>query len=250
MPLEHDEGWTIPFDAPYYPRLPAVYRNVKFQLVLFSAPPDAIRRFLPAPLEPWPEGDCVAAGLEVPFSTAYGAFEEAFLLLPCRFRGTSGYYCSHVLHNGPAGIAAGREIYGTPKLFANVAVARSGRAMTTEASLGGTAVLRVSSVTDAEVPAAEIPRLAPSWRLKLIPRADGPGPALKQLIDCSGAVRDQSVHFAGRGRGTVRLGASPELDLTPLGPIGCRAAYYFETSYSEHYAEIAYDFLTERPNPS
>ena len=108
MTLEHDEGWTIPFDAPYYPRLPAVYRNVKFQLVLFGAPPDAIRRFLPAPLEPWPEGDCVAAGLEVPFSTAYGAFEEAFVLLPCRFRGQTGYYCSHVQHNGPAGIAAGR----------------------------------------------------------------------------------------------------------------------------------------------
>ena len=53
----------------------------------------------------------MAAGLEVPFSTAYGAFEEAFVLLPCRFRGQTGYYCSHVLHNGPAGIAAGREAW-------------------------------------------------------------------------------------------------------------------------------------------
>jgi acetoacetate decarboxylase len=243
----HDD-WTIPIDAPFYPRLPAVYRNVKCQLVLWSAVPEAVARFLPEPLEPWPEGRCAAAGLEVPFSSSYGPFEEAFLLLACRFRNQPGYYCSHVFHNGPAGIAAGREIYGTPKLYARIAVTRSGRAMTTEAALDGVPVMRVTTVTDAEVPAPDLPALVPSWRLKLIPRADGPGPALKQLIDCGGTTRDQVVHFAGRGRGTVWFGATPTADLTPLAPVAQSEAFYFETSYSEHWGQIAYDFL--KPSPS
>ena len=121
----HDD-WTTPIDTPFYPRLPAVYRNVKCQLVLWNAAPGAVAPFLPEPLEPWPEGKCAAAGLEVPFSSSYGSFEEAFLVLACRFRDRPGYYCSHVFHNGPAGIAAGREIYGTPKLYARIAVTRSG----------------------------------------------------------------------------------------------------------------------------
>ena len=224
--------WSLAVEEQFYLVLPLVIRRLRREAV-----PVLAVACLAIP--PVLRGLLQGVGTHAPF-----------VLLPCRFRGQTGYYCSHVLHNGPAGIAAGREIYGTPKLFATVAVARSGRAMTTEASLGGTPVLRVSSVTDAEVPAAELPALAPSWRLKLIPRADGPGPALKQLIDCSGALRDPSVHFAGRGSGTVRFGASPELDLTPLGPIACRGAFYFEMSYAEHYAAIAYDFLAERPNPS
>src|SRR5262245_22278321 len=241
--MTNHADWTTPIDTPFFPQLPAVYRNVKCQLVLWKAAPEAVAPFLPESLEPWPEGKCAAAGLEVPFCSSYGAFEEAFLVLPCRFRNHPGYYCSHVFHNGPAGIAAGREIYGTPKLYARIAVTQSERAMTTEAALHGTPVLRISSVTDATISAADLPALVPSWRLKLIPRADGPGAALKQLVDCSETARDQVIHFAGRGRGTVWFGAAPTADLTPLAPAGPSEAFYFESSYSEHWGQIAYDFL-------
>jgi acetoacetate decarboxylase len=245
--IDDRDGWTTPLDAPFYPRLPAVYRNVRFQLLLFTARPEAVGRFLPAPLEPSEEGLCAAAGLDVPFCTNYGAFQEAFLVLGCRFQGRSGYYCSHVLHNGPAGIAAGREIYGTPKVFAGITLESTERVISTRASLGGVPVFRLDTVTDEAIGPEELPALAPGWRLKVIPRADGPGLAVKQLVDCSRATRDQTIHFAGRGRGTVQFAASPSLDLTPLAPVECRAAYYFETSYSEHYAEIAYDYLAPAP---
>ena len=35
----------------------------------------------------------------------------------------------------------------------------------------------------------------------------------------------------------------PYADLTPLQPVGCGEAWYLETSYSEHWAEIVHDFL-------
>src|SRR5215469_9050736 len=120
MSLKHDDGWNIPPDAPFYPPLPAVYRGVKFHFLFFTARPQAIAQLLPEPLEPDPDGNCVAAGIDIPFCTSYGAFQEVFLALKCKFRGQFGYYCSHILHNGPAGIAAGREIYGSPKIFATL----------------------------------------------------------------------------------------------------------------------------------
>ena len=231
----------IPFRA--YPPPPAHYRNVTLQLVPFRAAPEAVQGFLPEPLTADPEGACMAAGIDVGFCTSYGSFQEAFLMLGCRFAETDGWFCSHVVHNGPAGIAAGREIYGTPKVFGQVTVRRHGRTMVTEARLDGVRVMRVASTADQVVPAETLPTLAPSWRLKVIPRADGPGPALKQLIDCGGTMRDLAVGFSARGRGTVALEAAPECDLTALAPSSCGAAGYLECGYTEGYAAIAHDYL-------
>jgi acetoacetate decarboxylase len=88
-----------------------------------------------------------------------------------------------------------------------------------------------------------MPALTPAWRLKVIPRADGPGPAIKQLIDCARTFQDQVVHFFARGKGTLTLAASPLVDLTRLQPVSFGDAFYMECDYSEHYADIAYDYL-------
>ena len=151
MALKHDDGWNIPASDPFYPPLPAVYRNVRFQFVFFRAAPSAVQDFLPEPLKAAEDGLCVASGLEVPDCESYGPFEESFIVMKCRFRDQTGYYCSHVFHNGPAGIAAGREIYGTPKVYADMKVTHGDRSMVTETSYGGAPVLTISSnmVTDA-----------------------------------------------------------------------------------------------------
>ncbi len=35
MTLKHDDGWNIPWNAPFYPNLLAIYRQVKFHYVVF-----------------------------------------------------------------------------------------------------------------------------------------------------------------------------------------------------------------------
>jgi acetoacetate decarboxylase len=246
MRLKHDEGWNIPADHPYYPPLPAVYRNVKFQFVFFYARPSAVREFLPEPLEPAEDGLCVVSGLDIPFSTSYGVFQESFVLMRCQFKEKTGFYCSHIFHNGPAGIAAGREIYGSSKIYAELRVRQVERTMLTDTLLEGMPVLQISSSIEEVVPQTAMPSLTPSWRLKIIPRADGPGPALKQLIDCAKTTQDLKVHFMARGQGRIVFGPSPLCDLTSLSPLRYGDAFYLESSYSEGYAEIVYDYLKEK----
>ena len=219
MRLKHDGGWNIPADNPFYPPLPAGYRNVKFQFVFFHANPAAVQDFLPEPLEATEDGLCVASGLNASFCTNYGPFQESFILMQCRFRNQTGFYCSHVFHNGPTGIAAGREIYGTPKVYAELKVRQADRCMVTETSLGGVPVLNISSSMETIAPHDAMPALTPAWRLKIIPRADGPG--------------------------RVVLGASPLCDLIPLTPLKYGDAFYMERSFSEGYAEIVYDYLSK-----
>ena len=245
MGLKHDDGWNIPTDSPFYPSLPAIYRNVKFQYVFFHADPNAIQELLPEPLQSTEDGLCVAAGVEVPFCTNYGSFQESFVVMRCRFRKQAGFFCSHVFHNGPAGIAAGREIYGTPKIYAELKVRQAERSILTETLLSSVPVLQIdfSMIETTQINA--MPPLTPAWRLKVIPMADGPGPALKQLIDCGEATQHLKVHFMAKGTGRVVFGQSSLCDLSSLTPLDYGDAFYVECSYSEGYAKIAYDYLAQ-----
>jgi acetoacetate decarboxylase len=237
-------GWSMPYVHPFYPPLPASYRDVRAQLVFFESEPDAVARFLPEPLEPSPDGLCLAAGIEVPFCSAYGAFNEAFLMLKARFREADGWYIPIIWHDGPAGIAAGREIYGAPKVFASIEIGFDGTTMRTVASMDGITAVTITSTSEEPIPPSALPSLAPDWRLKVIPRADGPGPALKQLVDASGANTEVTVAAASRARGTVTFGASPNSDFTALNPRASGDAYFSRTSFREGYGRIVYDYLT------
>ena len=220
MGLPWDEGWTIPFDAPYYPPPPVIYRNVEFQYVFFEADPGAVARLLPAPLEASPDGACMAMGIRVPFSSGYGAFSEALVQVRCSLRGEMGWYCSHVWHDGPRGIAAGREIWGTPKIFAELDVRNVEGGYLSRASVGGAPILTISSTHDRPADAAELPAMDPNWRLKMIPRADGPGPALKQLVDGAPATSD----LAGPPRaGRPRHGRVPRRRRSAISRLSGRA---------------------------
>jgi acetoacetate decarboxylase len=243
--LPFDEGWTIPFDSPHFPMLPAHYRNVQMQYVFFEADPAAVARILPEPLEPDPDGLCVAVGLRVPFSTAYGAFNEAVVEERCTLDGRPGWYCSHVWHDGPRGIAAGREIYGTPKIFSELEVRLIEGTMLTRASMAGVPVITISSTLETPAAAEDLPDLAPAWRLKIIPRADRPEPAIKQLVDAGPASLDVTTHAVYRGRGTVHLEPSPLSDLTGLAPRRFLDAWFVETSYSEGFGRIDLDYLAD-----
>lgn len=235
----------MPYRHPYYPPLPASYRDVRSQLVFFESEPDAVARFLPDPLEPSPDGLCVAAGIEVPFCDAYGPFNEAFLMLKARFNGADGWYIPIIWHDGPAGIAAGREIYGAPKVYASIDIGFDGPTMRTVASMGGIAAVTITSTMDEPIPPDALPSMAPDWRLKVIPRADGPGPAIKQLVDASGANSDVTVASAFRAHGMVTFGASPVSDFTALGPGAIRDGFVSESSFREGYGRIVHDYLAD-----
>ncbi|MFH1571646.1 MAG: acetoacetate decarboxylase family protein, partial [Gemmatimonadota bacterium] len=146
-------------------------------------------------------------------------------------------------HDGPRGIAAGREIYGTPKVYARLEIGVAGHTMTTRGAIGERAEICLATTAAQVAAPGDVPRLAPSWRLKLIPRADGPGPALKQLVDGSAATRDLQVHACRRGAGSLELAASSRCDVTRLRPLALGDAYHMVASYAETYATIAYDYL-------
>ena len=240
IPLEKIAN--MPAFSPYYPMPPARYRNVRSQYVYFRADVSAVDRVLPACFEPADDGFCTAIGLVAGWSANYGPFEESVLAVKCTYEGQVGYFAPVVFLNSRSSIPAGREIYGTPKVFADMEVSRDERVMYTDTRLAGTSVLSVRTTMHRDATTDELPKLQPSWRLKVIPRADGQGVDVMQLIDGSEVTSDVTVHVVQAGNGVVQFNPSPIYDLSDFTPREYFGAHYVEMDYTEGYAQIVKDF--------
>ena len=243
MTIPLDQIASMPAFSPYYPMPPARYRNASFQFVSFRAAAAAIDRVLPACFEPGDDGLCVAIGLTVGWSANYGAFSESILVVQCRYEGQLGYFAPVVFLNSRGSIPAGREIYGTPKVYAEMDVRMEERVMVTDTHVGGGNAMSIRSTMHRQASLEELPQLAPSWRLKVIPKVDGSGPDLMQLVDAGKATSDVTVHVCRAGDGAVQFEAVPTYDLSDFTPLEYLGAHYAEMDYTEQYGEVVHDFL-------
>ena len=87
----------------------------------------------------------------------------------------------------------------------------------------------------------DLPPLLPAYRLKVIPKADAPGAAIKQLV--TAAPVDMAIHLRHRCTGTVTFGGSANSDMRPLAPTEELGASYQIASFTETYGKIVYDYL-------
>lgn len=239
-------GDVMPPAWPYFSTTqePTVYRDVTFQILLFRAGDAAVAALLPPPLEPAPAGRPGAlAAIDVPYASSYGPFQESFLLLPCAFRGEPAYYVPYVFLNNVRAICAGREIWGTPKVYADVSFERQGETIHSQTRFEGHDLIGMTTTTAEAVRPDDLPVLSPAYRLKLIPAADGRSLAVQQLV--TGEPLDAQVRDVRRGTGELRFGAGAGLDLMPLYPQVTLEAFTYTTSYRETFGTIAWDGLKE-----
>ena len=245
MSIPLDRIANMPAFSPYYPMPPARYRNVRSQHVHFRADASAVERVLPACFEPSEDGFCAAVGTAAPWSANYGKFEASSLSVKCTYNGQVGYFAPVAFLNSRSSIPAGREIYGTPKVYAEMEVGMDERVMYTNTSLAGVSVMSIRSTMQRAATVEEMPKLVPSWRLKVIPRADGEGVDVMQLIDGAKVSSDVTVHVCRAGEGVVQFNPSPIFDLSDFAPKEYYGAYYVEMDFTEGYAEIVHDFLQQ-----
>ncbi|MAE65687.1 MAG: hypothetical protein CMJ18_15570 [Phycisphaeraceae bacterium] len=241
IPLKQITG--MPAFSPYFPSPPARYRNVRCQYVKFRSDVAAVDRVLPSCFEPSDDGVCVAIGLTAPWTANYGAFDETVLVVKCAYEGRAGYHVPIAFLNSRSSIPAGREIYGTAKVCADIETGMDERVMFTHTRIAGASVLSIRSTYHRHAEPEELPALSPSWRLKVIPRADGSGVDVMQLIDGAGVVSDVTTHVCRAGDGVVQFDPSPVYDLSDFTPREYLGAWYCEMDFTEGYGEVAKDFL-------
>ena len=245
MSIPLDQIANMPAFSPYYPMPPARYRGATFHYVFFRARTDAVERVLPECFEPADDGMCIAMGLSVPWSSSYGAFLESVLSVKCTYQGQEGYFSPVAFLDSKGSIPAGREIWGTPKVYADLEVGMDERIMFTNTVIAGANLMGIRSTMQRPADISEIPDRGPAWRLKVIPRADGTGPDIMQLVDGADSTSDATVHVCRAGDGVVEFQPSPVYDLSDFTPIEYLGAYYVETDFTEGFGKIVRDFIKE-----
>ena len=215
MTVPLDSIKSMPAFSPYFPMPPARYRNMRSQTVYFRAAESAIDRVLPECFDLPSDPICMATGLTVPWSANYGAFDESVLSVSCRYEGEEGWFAPVAFLNSKSSIPAGREIYGTPKVWADFEIGFAERVMYTNTYVAGASIMSIRSTMHREAAPDEMPAAGHAWRLKVIPRADGNGLDVMQLIDGADVASDRVVHVCRSGDGVVQF--NPFAHLRPLG---------------------------------
>lgn len=245
MPIPLDRIDGMPVTSGYFPRPPARYRGMRMQTVLFRTDPDRVSDALPECLTPASDGMCAVLGVDAPWSSHYGSFQAIVVTVGCEFEGQEGYYVLVQYVNSRGSIPAGREIWGTPKVWADLRVEHIERVVATTASVGGTDIAAVRSTAHRPCDPKDLPSLTPMWRLKVIPRADGKGLDVLQLVSGAPVGSDTVVHLSRAGDGVVDFRPSPIFDVSSLEPHEYVGAYYTESDFTEDFGVIDRDFLKD-----
>jgi acetoacetate decarboxylase len=242
-PFDLADAASMPPSQPYY-QLPATYRDVAFHVVRVSVDPSAVARLLPPPLVTAGDGVCTVTTVDVPYSSSYGPFQESFLQLDCTFEGAPASYLPFVFLNNVRAIVAGREVYGTPKIWADVNGESDAAGARWRTVLDGDLLVEQRLRTSASIDASELPSSGPAYRLKLVPAADGGRPAIKQLV----SAEPERLVLSGvvAADGTVEFGVAGGIDLRPLRPRRVLGAFRYTASYVEGWGRIVHDYLAHR----
>lgn len=202
-----------PLLASLYPDPPYEYRDATLVTAAVTGPfPEGV---LPHGLDMPPEPMLTAVFADYP-DTTVGPYREAIVLVGCSYRGTVGLYCPFIYVDSDAAMAAGREVWGFPKKFADIEVETTGSTVRARLSRGGSDLMVLegdaAEATDPALGAAALP----IYNHKLIPGAAAKEPD----VDCLTEVRlEMSGHQAWMGSGTLRTGGEVARVLGDAGPV-------------------------------
>lgn len=158
---------------------------------------------------------------------------EAVVAFPVSFGPVSGDYTAHMYANDPVYTAFGREVMGWPLRAGDVTLSPApdgdlgaGTRLSGRLERDGDALMEAALTLVEPLPDTERPTEMPRWlSWKAVPRVDGPGDALRQLVQTGPARIEWGPIW--RARGELSFGSGPSDELEFLQPREVVAAHYW-----------------------
>ncbi len=241
---------AIPFcgpdRSPLYKPLPRLYRDLRKLSIFARADPAGIRKALPPELEPASDlveffvMHCPIVHDKADPVMGPRAYSEGGVVLSVRYKDMIGGHVAYEFVTTDDAMCGGREIIGYPKKFADVELIENGKTMQgTVRRLGRDLI--VASFEEADVP-VEKPVLQPRLQIKRIPRADGMGYDVNQIVTLQ--VGNSNVTQRRAGKATLSVGGHPHMD--PLFELGIKeivGAEFIVGEFDLGYGQVLVDLL-------
>ena len=238
--------FCVPDRSPLYKPLPRLYRNLRKLSVYGRGDPDGIRKALPPEFEPASDiveffvMHCPIVHDEADPVMGPREYSEGGVVLSVRYKGKVGGHVAYEYVTTDDAMCGGREIIGYPKKFAEVELVESGKNIKgTVRRLGRDLI--VTSFDEGSAP-VEKPVVQPRYQVKRIPRADGTGYDVNQVVTLQ--VGNSSILERRTGRATLSVGGHPHMD--PLHELGVKeivGAEFIVGEFDLGYGKVLEDLL-------
>jgi acetoacetate decarboxylase len=247
----------MPALNPSFPKGPYRFYNREYFIINYESDPEAIRRIVPEPLEP-AGGNLVSYEfLRMPDSVGFGDYAESGLVVPCKFKGEDVNFTVAMFLDCEPPISGGREIWGFPKKYGKPKLDIIHDTLTGTLHYAGQLV--AMGTMNYKVEALASPhehkvmkdpehvkkRLEKTQvNLKLIPRADGKGLEIAQLV----AYNMCDTELKGAWAGQARLHLVPHVNAAladlPVKRVIGGGHYIADTTLP--YGRVIHDYLKEK----
>jgi acetoacetate decarboxylase len=233
-----DTPFATPHAAPLYP--PGPYRSVDCRRVrvFAKASTTAMRRHLPAMFEPI--GDTIELFfMETHDATPLPPYRAAGIVVPCRYGEIVGSHivCEYVTTD--VALAMAREVWGYPKKMASITFDERDEGVEGRVERGGVRLMEF--VFHYGGPEPQRPQVMPRLQHKIIPRADGEGADVDQIV--LNTVDAQEVRVQRPGTAHVTLRDAPQDPWADFGPLSVTGAEFLIADFSVGYCRIVHDRL-------
>jgi len=239
------DPWSTPTDAPLSPSFPYSYRSVEVLTLVYRTDPEAIRRLLPAPLQP--VGDRVLIHIyNMPDTDFLGPYNECNVMVGAELPGKAcGGFSPYFLINSDGGLALGREIHGQPKKLGEPRIEyRSDLIVATAERNGITCVTGTMAYKQQRGNLEDLKRetfdFALNINFKVIQHIDG-RPAIRQIT--GRRLTDVKIHECWRGPCTVELRPNAQFPVHRLPVLEECDGYYWKADFTLVPGEILQDLL-------
>jgi len=229
---------SMPAVGPSYPAGPYRFIDREFLVITYETDPALIRAQLPEPLEPIEQPLVHYEWIKMPDSSGFGSYTESGMVIPARLRGEEVNFVAQMYLDDDPPIAAGREIWGFPKKYAQLTgtLSYAGQlvAMGTmgykHESMAGNGVRTRATLSKTQI------------NLKLIPGVTG-HPEICQLV----AINLIDIVVKGSWIGPGRLHLVPHVN-APVADLPVRrivGAHHFLADLTLPYGRVIYDYNTQ-----
>lgn len=197
-----------------------------------------MRRHLPAAFEP--VGDTIELFfMETRDATPLPPYKAAGIVVPCRYGEIVGSHivCEYVTTD--VALAMAREVWGYPKKLATIVFDESQEAVAGRVERGGVRFMEFTFRPGGPQP--QRPQVMPRLQHKVIPRADGEGADIDQIV--LNNVEGQVVHLQSPGTAHVTLRDAPQDPWADFGPLTVTGAEFLVSDFTVGYCRILCDRL-------
>ena len=236
---------SMPAASPSYPRGPYRFVNREYFIVVYETDRDALRAAVPEPLAPHKDNLVYYEWIRMPDSSGFGDYTESGTVIPCEYQGQACNFTSQMYLDCEPPIAAGREIWGFPKKYAQPTLRVASDTLTGTLKYAGESVAMGSMAYKHESlardPGKTLSALTKTQvNLKLIPDVDGT-PKIAQSV----AYNLTDITVRGSWTGPARLHLIPHVnapvaDLPIKSIVGGR---HFIADLTLPFGRILHDYL-------